>query len=56
MNFKNLVMWGIIVLLTVGLYNMFKYPQASIGVKNNIYKNHCNKDNDKRNNCSVFKL
>jgi len=29
-------MWGIIVLLTVGLYNMFKNPQGSIGVKNNI--------------------
>ena len=28
MNFKNLVMWGIIVLLTVGLYNMFKNPQG----------------------------
>ena len=36
MNFKNLVMWGIIVLLTVGLYNMFKNPQGSMGVKNNI--------------------
>ena len=36
MNFKNLAMWGIIVLLTVGLYNMFKNPQGSIGVKNNI--------------------
>ena len=24
MNFKNLAMWGIIVLLTIGLYNMFK--------------------------------
>jgi ATP-dependent Zn proteases len=29
-------MWGIIVLLTIGLYNMFKNPQGSIGVKNNI--------------------
>ncbi len=36
MNFKNLAMWGIIVLLTIGLYNMFKNPQGSIGVKNNI--------------------
>ena len=27
MNFKNLAMWGIIVLLTLGLYNMFKGPQ-----------------------------
>ena len=29
-------MWGIIVLLTIGLYNMFKNPQRSIGAKNNI--------------------
>ena len=36
MNFKNLAMWGIIVLLTVGLYNMFKNPQVSVGKKNNI--------------------
>ena len=36
MNFKNLAMWGIIVLLTIGLYNMFKNPQRSIGTKNNI--------------------
>ena len=36
MNFKNLAMWGIIVLLTIGLYNMFKNPQGSMGVKNNI--------------------
>ena len=27
MNFRNLVMWAIIVFLTIGLYNMFKYPQ-----------------------------
>ena len=36
MNFKNLIMWGIIVLLTIGLYNMFKNPQGSTGTKNNI--------------------
>ena len=27
MNFKNLAMWIIIVILTIGLYNMFKNPQ-----------------------------
>ena len=27
MNFKNLAMWAIIVVLTIGLYNMFKSPQ-----------------------------
>ena len=36
MNFKNLAMWAIIVLLTVGLYNMFKSPQGSFNQKNNI--------------------
>ena len=36
MNFKNLAMWGIIVLLTIGLYNMFKNPQGPMSVKNNI--------------------
>ena len=28
MNFKNLAMWAIIVVLTIGLYNMFKNPQT----------------------------
>ena len=36
MNFKNLAMWGVIVVLTIGLYNMFKNPQASMAKKNNI--------------------
>jgi len=36
MNFKNLAMWGIIVFLTIGLYNMFKNPQGSINKKNPI--------------------
>ena len=36
MNFKNLAMWGIIVLLTIGLYNMFKNPQGAMAQKNNI--------------------
>jgi len=36
MNLKNLAMWAIIVLLTVGLYNMFKNPQGSYSQKNNI--------------------
>ena len=36
MNMKNLAMWAIIVVLTIGLYNMFKNPQGSVGQKNNI--------------------
>ena len=36
MNIKNIAMWAIIVLLTIGLYNMFKNPQGSMGVKNKI--------------------
>ena len=29
MNIKNIAMWAIIVLLTIGLYNMFKNPQPN---------------------------
>ena len=36
MNFKNLAMWLIIVILTIGLYNMFKNPQNSTSSKNKI--------------------
>ena len=36
MNFKNLAMWAIIVILTIGLYNMFKNPQAAVNKNNNI--------------------
>ncbi len=36
MNLKNLAMWAIIVLLTLGLYNMFKNPKSSFSQKNNI--------------------
>ena len=36
MNFKNLAMWGIIVFLTIGLYNMFKSPQSSPRGSNQI--------------------
>ena len=35
MNFRNLVMWAIIVFLTIGLYNMFNNPQ-NIQQKNDI--------------------
>ena len=35
MNYKNLAMWAIVVFLTIGLYNMFKNPQA-VSQKNNI--------------------
>ena len=36
MNFKNLVMWGIIVLLSVGLFNLFQNPENIQTSKNNI--------------------
>ena len=36
MNFKNLAMWAIIVVLTVGLYNMFKGTDRTLNQKNNI--------------------
>ena len=34
MNFRNLAMWAVIVILTIGLYNMFKNPQGSVNKKN----------------------
>ena len=36
MNFRNLAMWAVIVILTIGLYNMFKNPQGSVNKKNNL--------------------
>ena len=36
MNLKNLAMWGIIVFLTIGLYNMFKNPQSNIRSSNKV--------------------
>ena len=30
MNLKNLMMWGVIVLLVVGLFNLFQKPKRSI--------------------------
>ena len=36
MNIKNLAMWAAIVFLTVGLYNMFKNPQANIKNSNPV--------------------
>ena len=30
MNLKNLAMWGVIVFLSIGLYNMFKNPQSNV--------------------------
>ncbi len=35
MNLKNLAMWVIIVVLTIGLYNMFKNPQNLQNKNNN---------------------
>ena len=29
MNLKNLMMWGLIVLLVVGLFNLFQNPQKT---------------------------
>ena len=36
MNIKNLAMWGMIVFLTIGLYNMFKNPQSNSRGANQI--------------------
>ena len=29
MNFRNLLMWGLIVLLSVGLFNLFQNPDRA---------------------------
>ena len=36
MNFRNLVMWAVIIVLTIGLYNMFKNPTGSVNQNNKI--------------------
>ena len=36
MNLKNIAMWGIIVFLTIGLYNMFKNPQTNVSRGNQV--------------------
>ena len=36
MNFKNLAMWAVIIVLTIGLYNMFKNPQNQVQKNNSI--------------------
>ncbi len=36
MNFKNLIMWALIVLLSVGLFNLFQNPERSNSTKNDI--------------------
>ncbi len=36
MNIKNLAMWVVIVILTIGLYNMFKNPQRTANQNNTI--------------------
>ena len=36
MNFRNLLMWGLIVLLSVGLFNLFQNPNKTNAENNNI--------------------
>ena len=36
MNFRNLAMWAVIIVLSIGLYNMFKNPQRSSTQGNTI--------------------
>ena len=36
MNFRNLIMWSVIIVLTIGLYNMFKNPQRTAQNNNKI--------------------
>ena len=36
MNLKNLAMWAIIILLSVGLFNMFQNPEKINAAKNKV--------------------
>ena len=36
MNSRNLIMWAVIIVLTIGLYNMFKNPQNNSAQSNNL--------------------
>ena len=36
LNFKNLLMWAIIVILSVGLFNMFQDPNKINAEKNSL--------------------
>ena len=36
MNFKNLIMWALIILLSVGLFNMFQNPEKMNANKSKI--------------------
>ncbi len=36
MNFRNIIMWGLIVLLSVGLFNLFKNPNKAQSANNKI--------------------
>ena len=36
MNFRNIIMWGLIVLLSVGLFNLFQNPNKAQSANNKI--------------------
>ena len=36
MNFRNILMWGLIVLLSIGLFNIFQNPNRADSVSNKI--------------------
>ena len=40
MNLKNLIMWVVIVLLSVGLFNMFQDPNNIQSTKNSLPFSH----------------
>ena len=49
MNVKNLIMWVIIVLLSVGLFNMFQDPNKINSEKNTLpFSNFLNEVDDGR--------
>ena len=36
MNFRNIIMWGLIILLSVGLFNLFQDPRTASNTSNQV--------------------
>ena len=51
MNFKNLAMWAVIILLSVGLFNMFQNPENLAKNNNPISFSKFLKEVDSRYSC-----
>ena len=56
MNLKNLAMWVVIVVLTIGLYNMFKNPQNLQNKNSKCISRHSNLENTSRFHANLLFL